>query len=178
MSTSAEYALKVARITKEDAVAKWGIGEDIQPVVFGWKNDDVVLVGSVAPHVAKRDRAPLFMLGTSFSSKRLGADAMTVVFDGLFATGETEDDVPKRFAEGDQAASEALLALHVPFGAAASLWALPYVLRLGRVIDWSPVVQLESHAATGYVKVIRDAAEMEWEGDEHSLSVHGLDVVL
>jgi len=58
------YALEVGQLTKTDAVKQYGIGEDIQPTIFGWEGEKLIMVATLAPRVTKAKRYEAFYMAT------------------------------------------------------------------------------------------------------------------
>lgn len=154
------YALEVGQLTKTDAVKQFGIGEDIQPTIFGWMQDKLVMVATLAPKVAKPKRYEAFYMATVAMRRGFEADAVTLVLDGYFATPQTEDAPEVRFAAGDEAATEALIAVHVPAEAPTTLSVLPYQVGFGRVVTFKDQVGVPMAQEVAYSEGLREALAM------------------
>lgn len=151
------YALEVGQLTKTDAVKQFGIGEDIQPTIFGWQGEKLVMVATLAPRVTKPKRYEAFYMATVAMRRGCEADAVTVMLDGYFATPETDETPVVRFAAGDEAATEALIAVHVPAQSPTSLAVLPYKVDFGRVVTFRDPLGVPIAQEVAYSNGLREA---------------------
>lgn len=154
------YALEVGQLTKTDAVKQYGIGEDIQPTIFGWMQDKLVMVATLAPKVAKPKRYEAFYMATVAMRRGFEADSVTLVLDGYFATPESEEAPEVRFAAGDEAATEALIAVHIPAEAPTTLDVLPYKVDFGRVVTFKDPLGVPIDQEVAYSAGLREALSM------------------
>jgi len=79
------------------------------------------------------------------------------MLDGYFATPETDDAPEVRFAAGDEAASEALIAVHVPAARPTQLAVLPYQVGFGRVVTFKESVGVPMAQEVAYSEGLREA---------------------
>lgn len=112
-------ALATAVESKNDAVSSFGIGEDLNQCLYGWKGDELVVVARMTMAMkgkAAEDRFFAVAGATSILRQGWGVDAVTMVAEGYVSDdpeGTEGFNLSQEFARGNKSVKEAITIVHV-----------------------------------------------------------------
>lgn len=134
-------ALATAVESKNDAVAAFGIGEDLNQCLYGWKCDDLVVIARMTTAMkvnSPEDRFFAVAGAVSVLRQGWGIDAVTMVAEGYVSDdpeGTDGKSLAKEFARGNSAVKEAITIVHVR-GDEVSFVTKPYSYVVPKAIVW------------------------------------------
>lgn len=127
--------------TKSRGVKEFGIGEDMNQVLYGWRSDRLAAVTRMTDAMARRP-ADIRFLAVSEAAAMLrqgwGADEITMVAEGFVSDEPLETrgrDFANEFAKGNAHIKEAITVTHV-VGEEVSFVTKPYRYAVPKALVW------------------------------------------
>lgn len=151
-----------------------GIGTDLRPAVFGWRDDRCIGYAQLK-NVEKDDLLQLAKISEAAGLMRSGwgIEAAVLGSENFVATGadHNDDSLAKRFAEGDTNVVETITVLAVHLDEALVL-SMPYRYEIGRTVAWDTPLLLEGvPMAAEYPSSLARALTAEPEPDTETVRV-------
>ena len=148
-------AVEAAKVAKSDAVKLYGIGEDININLFGWRDSELVVIAQMlsSSQIPKDERFAKIVNALCVVRQGWQVDGFTMVaeaFCSLLPSDTKGRDLAEQFAEKDSPVSECLSFTHVSIRDALFV-TVPY-----RVVPPRMVVYSTPLKYAGYEGVLRD----------------------
>lgn len=134
-------ALATAVETKTDGVRQYGIGEDINQVLYGWRNDLLVVVTQMTDAMQRKSPEHRFLAVSEASAlmrQGWGADEITMVAEGYVSDEPVATEgknFAKEFAQGNAKIKEAITVTHV-LGDEVSFVTKSYKYAVPKTVVW------------------------------------------
>lgn len=127
---------------KNEAVHKFGIGEDINQCLYGWRNNELVVVSRMTNLMKRTPHANRFVAiseAAAIMRQGWGIDEITMIAEGYIsddpvATNGT--DLAKEFANGNTSVREGITILHV-VDREVSFVTKAYSYLVPKSVEWS-----------------------------------------
>lgn len=157
------HATLVGKELKSRVIAEEGIGVDIGNTVFGWRDGELVSVATLGRDIRHPvQRIVLTAQAGSAMRRTLGATAFTLLIDGYWAATPGDLTMSERFAGGDTDVLEALFLVHLDkWSPRSTTVRLPYVVKLGRQVEYRMVVPGHVELSEPYCAHLMQALDLE-----------------
>lgn len=104
---------------KTSGVAEWGVGEDLNQSLYGWRGDELAVLARMTNAMQAKDSEARFVAVSSAAMilrHGWGIDAITMVAEGFVSDdpeGTKGKSFAKEFARGNSAVKEAITISHI-----------------------------------------------------------------
>ena len=133
--------LATAVDTKTDGVRQFGIGEDINQVLYGWRNHRLAVVSRMTDAMQRKSPENRFLAvseASAFIRQGWGADEITMVAEGYVSDEPVATEgknFAKEFASGNPKIKEAITVTHV-LGDEVSFVTKSYRYAVPKTVVW------------------------------------------
>jgi hypothetical protein len=134
-------ALATAVETKTQGVREYGIGEDINQVLYGWRQDRLTVVSRMTDAMQRQSAEYRFLAvseATAMMRQGWGADEITMVAEGYVSDEPRATEgknFAREFARGNDRIKEAITITHV-LGKEVSFVTKPYKYAVPKSVVW------------------------------------------
>jgi len=133
--------LATAVENKNDGVRQFGIGEDVNQVLYGWRSDRLAVVTRMTDAMQRRSAEERFLAVSEASAlirQGWGADEITMVAEGYVSDEPVATEgrnFAKEFAKGNEKIREAITVTHV-LGDEVSFVTKSYKYAVPKTVVW------------------------------------------
>lgn len=130
---------------KSSGVAEWGVGEDLNQCLYGWRGDELVVLSRMTNGMRSKDPDVRFLAVSSAATiLRQGwkIDGLTMVAEGFVSDdpeGTEGKSFAKEFARGNESVKEAITISHVE-GDQISFVTKAYTYKVPKTVVWEEEV--------------------------------------
>jgi hypothetical protein len=148
-------------------VSEFGVGEEVQMNLFGWRDDELVIVAQIDIGWGDMDDAEERIDRTAQAAQALrhgwACDAFTLLSEGYVSRKPRKTsrrDLGEQFAEGEPEVDECLSIIHVEDqGDEVRVCAQPFEVLLGKQVEFGPLLHSEDPSLVrneGYVEALSE----------------------
>lgn len=157
-------AMQAAMLNKHNDVRDLGIGDKLPLTLLGWNGDHLIAVVNPETSIAddhQRRFEALFHAALGIHAE-FGLTAISLTSEGFQSERNTGVPYVQRFASGDPAVKETLLAVHVE-GDEAWLLTVPFMYVVPRAVQFG-LFNLEDTTGGAYVDAFRQVLHSDRTG--------------